>query len=108
VNPTDLNVLFQTSSNTCCICEAQNNVTRLSVEAKVAIYVQSGIYVLINTRSCPHHLNGEGKIFGKVFVEFQDRISCLGLSSQGSWKPLGTTQQQQEEQRSMTRKTSLK
>ncbi|KAJ8671549.1 hypothetical protein QAD02_002808 [Eretmocerus hayati] len=55
-----LNVLTQTSSHTCLICNGHENLTRLSVEARVDIYMKRNIYVTQETRSCRNHLDDGG------------------------------------------------
>lgn len=49
-----LNVLKQSDMITCLICNANNNVHRLSPVARVFISVN--VYIPDEVRSCPHHL----------------------------------------------------
>lgn len=59
-----LNVLTQTSSQTCLLRECNNNynLQRLSVSCRVNIYLKRDIYVSENTKSCPEHLDAEGNL----------------------------------------------
>lgn len=62
-----LNVLTQTANNTCVICNAQNNVHRLSIKCRVNVYIERNIYVPLNVRSCQHHLDENG-LFLKILL----------------------------------------
>lgn len=55
-----LNVLTQTSSNTCFICDSRHNIQRVTTDCRVNIYVSTDIFVPDNVRVCPHHLNENG------------------------------------------------
>lgn len=55
-----LNVLTQTRSSTCLICNEANDIHRLSVEAKAHIFIQMNIYIPANIRSCVDHLDTKG------------------------------------------------
>ncbi|XP_066600076.1 uncharacterized protein [Prorops nasuta] len=55
-----LNVLTQTASQTCIICNISNNVRRLSIQCRVQIFIETDIYIPDNVRSCEHHLNENG------------------------------------------------
>lgn len=68
-----LNVLKQTSSHTCVICNA-GNVQRLSIACRINVFIIKNIYVPEYTRSCPRHLDEHGLFFplflqGLQFVE---------------------------------------
>lgn len=55
-----LNVLSQTSSHTCFICNNNNNIIRLRIHCRIQIYIKTDIYVNNNVKSCPQHLDEEG------------------------------------------------
>lgn len=55
-----INVLTQTRSASCLICNQEHDVQRLSLQARVNIFITSDIYIPSNTRSCPNHLDGKG------------------------------------------------
>lgn len=55
-----LNILTQTASRSCVICNAQNNVHRLSLECRVNVFIQANIYMPDNVRACGHHLDEKG------------------------------------------------
>lgn len=55
-----LNVLTQTSNNTCVICNAHNNLHRLSVKCRVNVFIETTIFIPTNVRSCLHHLDENG------------------------------------------------
>lgn len=54
-----LNVLTQTSSHTCFICGAIADLRRLTLEARVKIFVNRDIYIPKGVRSCQQHLDDE-------------------------------------------------
>ncbi|XP_011263507.2 uncharacterized protein LOC105255738 [Camponotus floridanus] len=55
-----LNVLTQTSSHTCMICNQYANIQRLSVECRVNIFVIRNIYIPETTKCCNIHLDHNG------------------------------------------------
>ncbi|KAJ8688486.1 hypothetical protein QAD02_024281 [Eretmocerus hayati] len=57
-----LNVLSQTSSQTCLICDGDNHLVRLSLKARVNIFLKRNIYASENTRSCRNHLDDAGQL----------------------------------------------
>lgn len=57
-----LNVLTQTSSQSCFICNNENNLNRLSIVCRVNIYLKREIFVSENTKCCPEHLNEQGNL----------------------------------------------
>lgn len=57
-----INVLTQTSSSSCLICNAVVNLNRLSNECKAYIFLRRNIFIPENVRSCPEHLNEQGYI----------------------------------------------
>jgi len=57
-----LNVLKQTDSRSFLICNARNNVQRLSVESRVFDIINRGIYVPENAQCCQVHLDDDGNI----------------------------------------------
>lgn len=63
-----LNVLTQTSSQTCLLreCNNGNNLQRLNIACRVNIYLKRGIYVSENAKSCPEHLDAEGNLLQVV------------------------------------------
>lgn len=55
-----INVLSQTRSASCLICNQEHDVQRLSLQARVNIFITSDIYIPSNVRSCQNHLDGKG------------------------------------------------
>lgn len=55
-----LNVLRQTASHSCLICNEQNNVHILSLHCRVQVFIKRNIFVPANVRSCAHHLDKDG------------------------------------------------
>lgn len=64
-----LNVLRQSSSNTCFICGNEGNVTRISLECRVNIYLKKNVYTSENTKSCAQHLDDRGHLFDHLYDE---------------------------------------
>ncbi|XP_018365999.1 PREDICTED: uncharacterized protein LOC108765508 [Trachymyrmex cornetzi] len=62
-----LNVLTQTASQTCVICNVQNNVRRLSIQCRVQVFIETNIYIPDNVRSCENHLDENG-FFSKILL----------------------------------------
>lgn len=62
-----LNVLTQTASQTCVICNAQNNVQRLSIQCRVQAFIETNIYIPDNVRNCEHHLD-ENDLFLNILL----------------------------------------
>ncbi|CAG9773134.1 unnamed protein product [Ceutorhynchus assimilis] len=60
-----LNVLTQSSSHSCLICNSPNE-PRLSTEARVNIFLNRDIYVPEYVKSCAHHLNGNGFLLQRL------------------------------------------
>lgn len=57
-----LNVITQTDSRSCMICNRIPNTQRLSIAARVDIFIKTNIYVPENTKTCTIHLNEKGLI----------------------------------------------
>lgn len=55
-----LNVLTQTSSHSCLVCRAENNLHRLSSKARIDIFVKRNVYVQSFSKSCEQHLDEKG------------------------------------------------
>jgi len=55
-----LNVLSQTSSQTCLICNARHGIHRLPLKCRIDIFIKKNIYVAENTLCCNDHLNEMG------------------------------------------------
>lgn len=58
-----LDVLTQSSSHSCVICNAVVDLTRLSLNARINVFIVRNIYIPENVRSCEHHLDDNGRIF---------------------------------------------
>lgn len=54
-----INVLSQTRNASCLICNQDHDVQRLSLQARVNIFITSDIYIPSNVRSCQNHLDGK-------------------------------------------------
>ena len=52
-----LNVLTQTSSHTCLICNAPQNIHRLTLRCRIDIFVNKNIYIPENCLCCNRHLD---------------------------------------------------
>lgn len=63
-----LNVLTQTSSHSCLLCNAANDVMRLPMKSRVDIFVKRNIFVPDGARCCPEHLN-EDELIPDIFQE---------------------------------------
>lgn len=63
-----LNVLAQTASQSCIVCNVQDNIVRLTIQCRVNIFVERNIYVPENVRSCAHHLNDRGYFFNIILL----------------------------------------
>lgn len=55
-----INVIFQTRNSTCLICNANNNLHRLTEECKANVFIQRNIFFPETVRSCEHHLDSRG------------------------------------------------
>lgn len=55
-----INVLKQTRRQSCLICDAIDNLHRLSVSSRTKIYIAQNIYIPNGTRSCAQHLDNNG------------------------------------------------
>lgn len=53
-------MLKQTASQTCVICDAANDLQRLSLACRVNVFIEGNIFVPENVRSCRHHLDANG------------------------------------------------
>ena len=64
-----LKVLKQRSTDLCMIChQLNNNMHRLSVEARVEVYLDTNIYIPLATRICLQHLDEEGFLLRNFYV----------------------------------------
>ena len=59
-NSMRLNVLSQTSSKTCLICNCQNDTHRLTSECRAYIFIKKNIYIPMRYVSCYNHLDERG------------------------------------------------
>ena len=66
-----LDVLTQTASQSCIICNAMDNLQRLSKEARTKIFVKRNIYVPDNVRSCPIHLDEKGLLMNVLLSDLR-------------------------------------
>lgn len=55
-----LNVLTQTASRSCVICNQPNDINRLSIECRIQVFIKRNIFIPENVRSCQHHLDQKG------------------------------------------------
>lgn len=70
-NALRLNILSQTSSHTCLICNGNNNLTRLTLKARVNIYLNRDIYTSKNVKSCLNHLDDQGFLLREFFQDLR-------------------------------------
>lgn len=61
-----LNVLSQTSSRSCLICNAENEIHRLTVRCRIDIFIKRNIYVPENHLCCNDHLDENGLLFNDL------------------------------------------
>lgn len=66
-----LNMLRQTSSNTCCVCQNNDNLRRLNIPCRVKIYLEKNIYASENTRVCQQHSDENGFLSNQFFDVLQ-------------------------------------
>lgn len=66
-----LNVVRQTASQTCIICNNPNDVQRLSLQCRLQVFIQRNIYIPDNVRSCAHHLDNNGLLFNILLLGLQ-------------------------------------
>lgn len=52
--------MYQTANANCVICNARDNLRRLSIACRVNIFIERNIYVSEDVRSCSHHLDDDG------------------------------------------------
>ena len=52
-----LNVLNQRRNRACALCNAENGLSRLSLQSRVNVFIRANIYVPEDVRFCPDHLN---------------------------------------------------
>ena len=79
-----LNVLTQTASQTCVICNAQNNVRTLSIQCRVQVFMETNIYIPDNV-SCENYLDKNG-FFRKYYYLHYVSSTDLMLSRVHSCK----------------------
>lgn len=63
-----LNVLKQTTNNSCMFCNGLHNLSRLSVECRVKVFIIKNIYIPESARCCHHHLDANGFVL-RVLLE---------------------------------------
>lgn len=75
-----LNVLQQTSSQTCLFCNRGAELVRLSLDARVNVYIKRKIYIPNNVKSCRRHLNQYGHVLPGLIDQLQyiNRLYILG------------------------------
>lgn len=63
-----LNVLTQTRSASCFICNEDVGIQRLSIQTRVNIFIKSNIYIPNNVGSCLVHLNENGFLLQPLHI----------------------------------------
>lgn len=63
-----INVLTQTRSSTCLICNIDEDLRRLSVECRAHVFILKDIYIPENVKSCAHHLDEQGYILQPLVI----------------------------------------
>ncbi|XP_058796541.1 uncharacterized protein LOC131667246 [Phymastichus coffea] len=66
-----LNVVTQTASQTCIICNNLNEIHRLSLDCRIQVFIKRNIYIPDNVRSCAHHLDNDGLFFNILLLGLQ-------------------------------------
>ena len=56
------NILLQRSGRICFLCNAEHDLRRLSLEARIQIFLKRDIYVPQYTKTCQHHLSDDNLI----------------------------------------------
>lgn len=79
-NSLRLNVLTQTANSSCIICNAVNNLHRLTMKCRVNVFVARNIYIPESVRSCVHHIDNRGFILAPLMagLRFVNRPYVLG------------------------------
>lgn len=100
-----INVLSQTRSASCLICNTEHGVQRLSLQARVNIFITSDIYIPSNVRSCQNHLDGKGFLLrplhtGLRFINrpYVIRGQELQMFIKELWKNVLTSSQYEDEE----------
>lgn len=57
-----INVLTQTRSSSCLICNAVGNLNTLSIECKAYVFLKRNIYIPEGVKSCADYLGNKGHI----------------------------------------------
>lgn len=63
-----LNVLTQTSSHSCAICDAVENLQRLTIQCRVNVFVIKNIYISESVRVCQQHLDENGMLIRQLMA----------------------------------------
>lgn len=66
-----LNVLTQTASRSCVICNAVNNVYTVSTQCRVNVFVSLNIFVPAGVKTCQHHLDDRGFFLRPLMLGFR-------------------------------------
>ena len=66
-----LNVLTQTRNSTCFLCNAENNLIRLSIHCKARVFIRQNIYIPTSVRSCLNHLDEKGYILAHFLPQIR-------------------------------------
>lgn len=66
-----LNILRQTNRATCLVCNRARNLQRLSMEAKVRVFIDINIFVPEGSRCCEDHLNSRGNLLQAHYENLQ-------------------------------------
>ncbi|KAJ8954927.1 hypothetical protein NQ314_006996 [Rhamnusium bicolor] len=68
-----LNVLTQTSSHSCAICDAVENLQRLTIQCRVIVFVTKNIYISESVRVCQQQLDENGATIVSVSTGIKNR-----------------------------------
>ncbi|KYN21785.1 hypothetical protein ALC57_05107 [Trachymyrmex cornetzi] len=77
-----VNVLSQTRSSSCLICNGVGNLHRLSSDCKAYVFVKKNIYIPEGVKSCVHHLDKRGYILNHLLNDFETFFSVTKLQFQ--------------------------
>lgn len=66
-----LNILPQTSSATCLVCDGRNDIHRLTLECRVNIFVKRNMYVPNKYVCCNHHLDERGFLLEGILEDLR-------------------------------------
>ncbi|KAJ8930218.1 hypothetical protein NQ314_016994, partial [Rhamnusium bicolor] len=80
-----LNVLTQTSSHSCAICDAVENLQKLTIQCRVIVFVTKNIYISECVRVCQQHLDENNMLIGQLMAGLRLNFKISKLPKTSSW-----------------------